>query len=75
MLSPSGQPFDADARVSMESSFDQDFSLVRVHADGRAAESAWPVDALAYPVRKEAVFGEGGYQPGTSELLRCIYWT
>jgi outer membrane protein OmpA-like peptidoglycan-associated protein len=40
-----------------------DFSQVRVHDDARAAESARAVNALAYTVGKDMVFGEGQYAP------------
>src|SRR5262249_42134278 len=42
-----GQPLDATTRAFMEPRFGHDFSHVRVHTDGRAAESARAVNALA----------------------------
>src|SRR5690348_10689940 len=51
----------------MESRFGQDFSQVRVHTDTKAAESARAVNALAYTVGQDVVFGEGQYTPGTQE--------
>jgi Domain of unknown function (DUF4157) len=42
-----------------------DFSSVRIHTDARAAESARAVNALAYTVGRDLVFGAGMYQPGT----------
>lgn len=65
VLLSSGQPLDADIRAFMEPRFERDFSGVRVHTDARAAESAQAVDALAYTVGRDVVFGEGGYQPET----------
>jgi hypothetical protein len=56
----------------MESRFGFDFSQVRVHADVRAAESAREVNALAYTVGRDVVFGAGQYAPGRgpgAELL------
>jgi peptidoglycan hydrolase-like protein with peptidoglycan-binding domain len=44
-----------------------DFSKVRVHSDSRAAESARAVNASAYTVGQDIVFGLGQYMPGTSE--------
>jgi outer membrane protein OmpA-like peptidoglycan-associated protein len=41
-----------------------DFSNVRVHDDSRAAESARAVNALAYTVEQDIVFGSG-YSPNT----------
>jgi hypothetical protein len=50
----------------MESRFGKDFSRVRVHADAQAAKSAQEVNALAYTVGHDIVFGAGRYSPGTS---------
>src|SRR6185369_18043496 len=49
-----------------EPRFVHDFSRVRVHTDARAAESARAVNALAYTVGRDVVFGDGQYAPGTS---------
>ena len=49
----------------MEARFGHDFSQVRVHADSGAAASARSVDALAYTVGSDVVFGEGRYEPAT----------
>lgn len=43
-----------------------DFSRVRVHSDGRAAESAAAVGARAYAVGRHVVFGAGEYAPSTA---------
>jgi hypothetical protein len=42
-----------------------DFSHVRVHTDSAAAESARSVNALAYTVGSNVVFGAGRYSPST----------
>jgi hypothetical protein len=54
-----GQPIPDADRAQMESSFGQDFSQVRIHTDSRAAESARSVQALAYTVGDDIVFGPG----------------
>ncbi|MCH7936983.1 MAG: DUF4157 domain-containing protein, partial [Proteobacteria bacterium] len=51
----------------MESRLDYDFSQVRVHTDSPAAESSRAIDALAYTVGQNVVFGAGQYAPKTSE--------
>ena len=56
----------------MEPRFGHDFSQVRVHADDRAAESARAVNALAYTVGRDVVFGRGQYMPGTMEGMRLM---
>jgi hypothetical protein len=56
----------------MEPRFGHDFSKVRVHTDALAAESAQAVNALAYTVGRDVVFGEQRYAPSDSagrELL------
>jgi hypothetical protein len=60
-----GQPLDPAARSCMEQRFGHDFSQVRVHTDARAAESARLVNALAYTVGRDVVFGAGLYAPAT----------
>lgn len=62
-----GQPLDSATRAFMESRFGHDFSRVRVHADGGAAESAQALRARAYTVGPHVVFGPGEYVPSTAE--------
>ena len=63
VIGTSGQPLDAATRDFMESRFGHDFSHVRVHTDKRAAESASAINALAYTVGSNVVFGSGRYAP------------
>jgi hypothetical protein len=72
VLRSPGQPLDASTREFMESHFNHDFSHVRMHADRRAADSARAVNALAYTVGRDVVFGSGRYAPGTSEGRRLL---
>ena len=67
-----GQPLDAATRAFMEPRFGHDFSQVRVHTDAKAAESAQAVNALAYTVGRDIVFGAGRYAPGTPEGDKLI---
>jgi hypothetical protein len=60
-----GQPFDAVTRALLEARFGHDFGRVRVHTDAKAAESARAVNALAYTVGGDIVFGSGQYRPTT----------
>src|SRR5262245_23115221 len=57
VLRSPGQPLDAGARAFMEPRFGHDFSGVRVHTDTNAAESARAVNALAYTMGQDIVFG------------------
>ncbi len=71
-LGSSGQPLDASTRAFMETRLGHDFGRVQVHADARAAESARALNAEAYTVGRDVVFGPGRYAPGTAagrELL------
>ncbi len=72
VLRSSGQPLDASTRAFMEPRFGHDFSGVRVHTDARAAESARAVNALAYTVGSNVVFGEGQYAPGSGSGQRLL---
>lgn len=58
-----GRALDAETRAYMEPRFGHDFSRVRVHADGPAAESAQAMNALAYTSGQDLVFGRDRYQP------------
>jgi len=72
VLRSSGQPLDPETRDFMELRFGHDFSRVKVHTDGRAAESAQAVDARAYTVGRDIAFGKGQYAPGTLEGKRLL---
>jgi uncharacterized protein YcfJ/uncharacterized short protein YbdD (DUF466 family) len=65
VLRSPGQPLDMNARAFMERRFGHDFGNVRIHTGARAAQSARAVNALAYTVGQNVVFGHGQYQPGT----------
>jgi hypothetical protein len=56
----------------MESRFGHGFSHVRVHTDARAAESARAVNALAYTVGRDVVFGSGHYGPASAEGRKLL---
>jgi len=58
-----GQPLDPATRAFFEPRLGQDLGRVQVHADAKAAESARAVNALAYTVGTNVVFGAGQYAP------------
>lgn len=68
VLRSPGQPLDRATRAEMEPRFGQDFSRVRVHSDSRAAESARAVNAQAYTVGNNIVFGADQYSSSTFGL-------
>jgi hypothetical protein len=72
VLRAPGQPLDATTRALMEPRFGHDFSRVRVHTDAQAFESARAVDALAYTVGRNVVFGSGQYAPETRAGQRLL---
>lgn len=65
VLNSSGRPLDAVTRNFFSSRLGHDFSHVRVHTDARAVESARAVNALAYTVGQDVVFGCGQFRPDT----------
>ncbi|HSL00271.1 MAG TPA: DUF4157 domain-containing protein [Rubrobacteraceae bacterium] len=72
VLRSSGQPLDTKTRVFMESRLGHDFSQVRIHTNEKAAESAQGVNALAYTVGRNVVFGTGQYAPSTDAGRRLL---
>jgi hypothetical protein len=71
-LAGSGAPLEGGVRQDMESRFGHDFSGVRVHSDGAAAQSARDVSANAYTVGNNIVFGAGQYAPGSGAGQRLL---
>jgi hypothetical protein len=65
VLSSPGQPLDSATRAFMEPRFGEDFSRVRVHTDAQAAESASAINARAFTVNRNIVFGSAEYLPAS----------
>ncbi len=72
VLASSGEPLDPAVRAFMEPRFGHDFSRVRVHQDDQAAESARAIQAAAYTIGQDLVFGAGEYQKGTSDGRKLL---
>ncbi len=72
VLRSTGQSLDALTREFMESRFAYDFGNVRVHQDGAAAESARALNARAYTVGHNIVFGAGQYAPQSVEGKKLL---
>lgn len=72
VLNSPGQPLDAATREFMEPRFGQDFSQVRVHTDAKASGSAQSIQARAYTVGSDVVFGAGQYMPETDAGQRLL---
>jgi|GEM_PF-4005568 len=72
VLSGSGRPLDPAIQQDMGQRFGHDFSQVRVHTDSDAEQSAQDVNAHAYTVGHNIVFGAGGFAPGSHEGRKLI---
>jgi hypothetical protein len=72
VLRSPAQPLDAATRAHFEPLVGHDLSPVRLHQGPRAAESAHAVDALAYTVGPDIVFGSGQYAPETAAGRRLL---
>ena len=67
-----GVPLPEAVRQKLESVFAKDLSAVRIHSNGSAAQAAMSVNAKAFAVGNDIVFGSGEFKPGTyagNELL------
>ena len=67
VLRSPGQPLDPAARAFMEPRFGHDFGPVRVHSGVAAEQSARDMNAQAYTVGQDIVFGTDRFAPGTNE--------
>ncbi len=67
-----GRALDTPTREFFEPRFGHDFSQVRIHTDRTATESARAIQAQAYTVGREVVFGAGQYSPRTPATRRLL---
>lgn len=72
VLAGPGSPLEPTLRQDMEQRFGHDFARVRVHADAAAEQSARDVNANAYTVGHDIVFGSGRFAPATREGRRLL---
>jgi len=63
VIGSGGQPLDRVTRGFFEPRLGRDLSGVRIHTDLAASQSARKVDARAYTVGNNIVFGNGEYAP------------
>ena len=71
-LSAPGRPLDPSTRRVMEARFGYDFSGVRLHDDARAAATAAEIEAAAFTVGEDVVFGAGRYDPSSPAGRRLL---
>ncbi|MFI0607105.1 MAG: DUF4157 domain-containing protein [Anaerolineae bacterium] len=67
-----GQPLPEATRSFFEPRLGFALSKVRVHSNSQAAETARAVNARAFTVGRDVVFGAGEYAPGTTEGRRLL---
>jgi len=72
VLASSGRPLEPTLRQDMEQRFGHDFSRVRVHSGAAAEQSARDVNAHAYTVGRDVVFGVGQFAPATPGGRRLL---
>jgi Domain of unknown function (DUF4157) len=72
VLRSPGQALDDATRAYFEPRFGHDFSRVRVHTGPAAEQSARNVNAKAYTVGHDIVFGAGLLSPETHEARRLL---
>jgi len=72
VLGGAGTPLPEAVRHPYELQLGRDFSGVRIHTDGKAAQSAEAVAARAYTVGQDVVFNQGQFQPGNREGQRLL---
>ncbi len=66
------RPLPASVRDFFEPRFGHDFGQVRIYTSAQAAESARAVNAKAFAVGRDVVFGAGKYAPTTAEGQRLL---
>lgn len=67
-----GRPLDSATREFMESRFDYDFSGVRIHSGAQAGAAARSVNAQAFTVGHDVVFGAAQFSPQTYEGKKLL---
>ncbi len=67
-----GRPLPTPDKDLFEDRFGADFSQVRIHTDTRAGELARRLNARAFTVGRNVMFGAGHYAPGTPGGQRLI---
>lgn len=70
--SANGSPLDSSTEEFMESRFGHNFSSVKIHTDKQAAMSANSINARAYTIGNNIVFGTDEYKTQTAEGKHLI---
>jgi hypothetical protein len=67
-----GAPLPGAVQKGFEERLGEDVSQVRIHTDDRSATTARQLNAKAFTVGKDVVFGKGQFQPDTASGKRLI---
>lgn len=67
-----GQSLSQSNREFFEPRFGRDFGSVRVHTGAKAAETAKSINARAFTIGKDIVFGGGQFSPATTTGRRLL---
>jgi hypothetical protein len=65
-LGGAGKPLPRPVKNFFERRFGTDFAQVRIHSNSKAAEVAGAVNARAFTLSRDVVFGAGQYQPNSA---------
>jgi hypothetical protein len=71
-LQTRGQPLTPPVLAFFETSLGHDFSQVRVHSYSRAAQMARSINAKAFTIGKDIIFGEGHYSLRNNDGKRLL---
>lgn len=72
VLNSGGQSLNNEIRTFFESRFGYDFSQVRVHTNAKAVESARAMNANAFTIANNIVFGAGQFAPRTTMGMKLL---
>jgi len=67
-----GSPLDTSTREFMEQRFGYDFSNIKIHNDNNATKSAKSINALAYTIGNNVIFGVNNYNTNTVEGKKLL---
>jgi len=71
-LKGSGQPLPESTRSFFEPRFGADFNSIKVYSDNRAADLSKSINAKAFTLGQDVVFGSGQYSPESSTGKRLM---
>ena len=71
-LNGHGSPLPKSQRTFFESTFGHDFKAVRIHSDSRSADLARIINARAFTLGQDIVFGTGEYRPESRDGARLL---